>query len=89
MKNILSLIYENIEHSHSECAITNVTFEDTTTIVHVVDAENIFKTISITELKDKYLVRVSYEPSNITSKTSEVEFENLGKHLRRITTMLY
>jgi hypothetical protein len=89
MKDLLSIIYENVEHSHSECAITNVTFEGNTTIVHVVDAENIFKNITITELKDKYSVRVAYEPSNITSKTSEVELENLAGHLRRITSMVY
>jgi hypothetical protein len=90
LENMKELFIENIEHPYSECNITNFTYENDCVVFHLTDPEKIYKSITITEVEEnKYGIKLEHYPDVFKDYIKIVEKEDIGKHLRRITTMVY
>jgi hypothetical protein len=85
--NLLSIIYENIEHDNSRVIISDVFFEGETIVVHLINENNRTEKIYIRELKDKpNTVFVRFEGFLGSGHNLEMTKEELGRSLKRRTS---
>lgn len=85
--NLLSIIYENIEHDNSRIIISDVFFEGETIVVHLINENNRSEKIYIRELKDKpNTVFVRFEDFLGSGYNLEMTKEELGRSLKRRTS---
>jgi hypothetical protein len=85
--NLLSIIYENIEHDNSRFIIGDVFFEGETIVVHLYDENHNREKIYIRELKDKpNTVFVRFEDILEKGHNLEMSKEELGRSLKRRTS---
>lgn len=85
--NLLSIIYENIEHDNSRFIIGDVFFEGETIVVHLYNENHNREKIYIRELKDKpNTVFVRFEDILEKGHNLEMTKEELGRSLKRRTS---
>jgi hypothetical protein len=85
MRNdLLSIIYENIEHDNSRFIIGDVFFEGKTIVVHLYDENHNREKIFIRELEDKpNILFVRFEDILEKGLNFEMTKEELGRSLKR------